>query len=251
MNKFATLLLLFAFATSLSAQRKQFRVLLFTKTAGWHHQSIHEGVAAIRDLGEKHFFTVDWQEDATRINDRNLEGFDAIIFLSTTADILNEAQQASFEKFIQSGKGFVGIHAAADTEYEWDWYTKLVGRMFRIHPAVQTARLTVEKANFPGLESFPKSQLWTEEWYQYDEEKIDGLNYILSVDESTYAPKADWGRVAGEGMGDFHPISWYHEYDGGRSFYTGLGHMGATWEIKEFLDHLYGGIYWAATGKGM
>ena len=236
---------------SLNAQKKEFSVLLYTKTAGWHHESIHEGVTAIRKLGEEHFFTVDWQEDASRFNDKGLENFDAVIFLSTTGDIFNEEQQGALERFIKKGKGFVGIHAAADTEYEWPWYTQLVGRMFRIHPTIQTAKLQIKDSKFPGMQSFKDGQLWTEDWYQYNEEKVTGLNYLMSVDEKTYNPKANWGRVAGDGMGDFHPIAWYHNFYGGRSFYTGLGHMPATWEIKEFMDHLFGGIYWAATGKGL
>jgi type 1 glutamine amidotransferase len=100
------------------------------------------------------------------------------------------------------------------------------------------------------LEYFPQSSLWTEEWYEYGEELSPNLHYLLSVDESTYDPKADWGKVKGQGMGQFHPMAWYQNYDGGRSFYTGLGHMGISYQNKAFLEHLYGGIYWAATGKG-
>ncbi|MCB0648391.1 MAG: ThuA domain-containing protein [Saprospiraceae bacterium] len=250
MLKHLSLLLLMLTFTSLMAQKKEFSVLLYTKTAGFHHESIHEGVEAMRKMANEHFFTLEWHEDASRFNDNFLKNFDAVVFLSTTGDIFNEEQQAAMERFIKSGKGFVGIHAAADTEYDWPWYNQLVGRMFRIHPTIQTAKLKMIDKNFPG-NNFRDGQLWTEEWYQYNEEKIGDLKYILAVDERTYNPKANWGRVQGEGMGEFHPIAWYHEFDGGRSFYTGLGHMGATWSIKEFTDHVFGGLYWAATGKGM
>src|SRR5690606_5750293 len=128
-----------------------FKVLLFTKTAGWHHQSINEGVDGIREIAKRHQFEVDWQENAGAFNDQNLAQFDVIIFLSTTSDILNENQQAAMERFIQSGKGFVGIHAASDTEYQWEWYTQLVGRMFKIHPVNQTTRVTKINTSFPGL----------------------------------------------------------------------------------------------------
>lgn len=229
--------------------QRQFKALLFTKTAGFHHESINEGVDAIRKLAERHFFAVEWQENASVFNDKKLEEFQVVIFLSTTGDILTDEQQKAFEKFIQSGRGFVGIHAAADTEYEWEWYTKLVGRMFHIHPAIQTAVLKVQDPKFPGMERMPSSWYWTDEWYEYGEEKTKGMNYILTVDEKTFDPKVKWGPREGKGMGDFHPIAWYHNYDGGRSFYTGLGHLPLVFSDPVFLDHLYGGIYWAATGK--
>ena len=236
---------------SVSAQAKQFNVLLFSKTDGFHHRSINAGVTAIEKMAERHFFNVEWHEDAGMFNDKALSRFDAVIFLNTTGNILNEEQQAAFEKFYKAGKGFVGIHSASDTEYEWEWYTKLVGRLFVIHPANQTAKIDVLDRNFPGVERMPDSFLWTDEWYQFGPEQVKGLNYILSVDESTFDPKADWGRVKGEGMGKFHPISWYHEFDGGRSFYTNLGHMPTGFSDEIFLNHLFGGIFWAATGKGL
>lgn len=248
-----TLLLLLGLFLSLQAfsQRKQFNVLLFTKTDGFHHESIHEGVAAMRKLSDLHFFSLDWQENASVFTDKNLERFQVIVFLNTTGDILNDEQQKAMEKFIQSGKGFVGIHSASDTEYDWPWYTKMVGRMFHIHPTNQTAMLRVVNSNFPGLERMPQSRLWTDEWYEFGEEKIDDLNYLITVDETTYDPKVQWGERIGNGMGDFHPISWYHNYDGGRAFYTAMGHIPATFSDPLFLEHLYGGIYWAATGKGV
>lgn len=229
----------------------QFKALLFTKTAGWHHESINEGVDGIKKLAKRHQFDVHWQEDANRFNSDYLSQFDVIIFLNTTGDILNSEQQRAMEKFIQSGKGFVGIHSASDTEYEWPWYTQLVGRMFKIHPANQTTRVMVETPDFPGLERMPDSFLWTDEWYEFGEEQAEGLNYLLTIDESLYDASADWGENKSEGMGDFHPVAWYHEFDGGRSFYTAMGHMSETYSDRMFLEHIYGGIYWAATGKGI
>ncbi|MEQ9568446.1 MAG: ThuA domain-containing protein, partial [Pseudomonadales bacterium] len=169
----------------------------------------------------------------------------------TTGNVLNDEQQAAMEQFIQSGKGFVGVHSASDTEYEWEWYTEMVGRMFHIHPVIQSAEIEVLDRSFPGIERMPDRLLVTEEWYEFSEERIDTLNYILAVDESTYDPNVDWGRAAGGGMGEFHPVSWYHEYDGGRAFYTALGHLGATYSDRLFVEHIYGGLYWAATGKGI
>ena len=234
------------------AQAKQFKALVFTKTAGWHHESINAGITALRKTADEHYFDLQWHANASKITDKQLKKFDVIVFLSTSGDILNEQQQAAVEKFIQSGKGFVGIHSASDTEYDWSWYQKLVGRNFVTHPSIQTAKLKVEDRNFPGLSTMPDEFLWTDEWYQFDKAHVDGLNYLLSVDEKTYDAKVvKRGKVTHQGMGSFHPIAWYHNYDGGRSFYTGLGHMAVHYQNDLFLKHLYGGIYWAATGKGI
>jgi len=236
---------------SLGSYAEQFNVLLFTMTQGWHHQSQLEGVAAMRQMADKHFFKLDWQEDPSVFTDENLKKFQAIVFLSTTGNILNPEQKAAMERFIKAGNGFVGIHSASDTEYQWDWYTKLVGRSFHIHPAIQTAELQVLDRKFPGLERMPEHLLWTEEWYEFGPENIKGLNYILAVNEKSYDPVTDWGTKKGSGMGKFHPIAWYHQYDGGRSFYTALGHTAADYSDPLFLEHVYGGLYWAATGKGL
>jgi type 1 glutamine amidotransferase len=253
MIKYCRLLLLSLLGSlaTTAAHAEQFSVLLFSKAAAWHHESIHEGVAAIRGLGKLHDFSVFWTEDAARVfNDAELKKYKAVIFLSTTGDALNDDQQAAFERYIKAGGGFVGIHAAADTEYGWPWYTKMVGHMFHIHPAVQTATMKVENANFPGMDRFPKRFLATEEWYEYDASRSNKLNYLLTVDETTYKPEANWGAKSGKGMGKFHPIAWYQDYEGGRAFYTGLGHLPATYSDAAFMHHVYGGIYWAATGKG-
>jgi uncharacterized protein len=243
-------LVLCLISTSLVAQ--QFKALLFTKTDGFHHESIQEGVAAVKILANRNNFTVDWHENAAIFNDKALEKYQVVIFLNTTGNILADSQQVAFEKFIRAGKGFVGIHSASDTEYDWAWYTKMVGNTFKIHPQQQTAYLKVEDANFPGMERFPKKLLWTDEWYEFSTPaKATDLKFLLSVDETSYDPKAKWGTNEGKGMGAFHPISWYHPYDGGRSFYTALGHIPLTFSDQTFLDHIYGGIYWAATGKGL
>jgi uncharacterized protein len=251
-NVKGALIALFLCLFMTSSQAQQFKALLFTKTDGFHHESINEGVTAIKTLAARNNFTVDWQEDAKLFNDKNLEKYNVVIFLNTTGNILNEEQQAAFEKFIKAGKGFVGIHSASDTEYDWAWYTKMVGMMFKIHPQQQTAYLKVEDSNFPGMERFPKKFLWTDEWYEFSTPaKSTDLKFLISVDEKSYDPNAKWGTNEGKGMGTFHPISWYHPYDGGRAFYTALGHIPLTYSDQTFLDHIYGGIYWAATGKGL
>jgi uncharacterized protein len=248
MKKTWLALLLICFVLSTEAQ-KQFKALLVTKTAGWQHESSRTGVDAIKKLAERNNFDLVVQEDNNAINDKNLESFQVLIFLCTTGDIFDSAQQKAMEKFIKSGKGFVGIHSASDTEYDWEWYNKLVGRMFVIHPVIQTARLNVVNDSFPGMKTFTSGQLWTDEWYEFGPEKINNLKYLLAVDEKSFNPKVQWGPKKGEGTGSFHPLSWYHSFDGGRAFYTALGHLPAIYLDKQFLDHLYGGIFYAATGR--
>ncbi len=246
---FNILLALQIFAAFTVSAQKQFKTLLVTTTKGWHHESLHAGVLAIQQLGTRNFFDVVLWEDPNGFTDKYLQQFQAVIFLNTSGNIFDTAQQKVMERFIQSGKGFVGIHSASDTEYDWAWYTKLVGRMFHIHPTIQTAKMKILDTRFAGLQGFADGKLWTEEWYEFGPEKVSGLNYILGVDEATYNPKVDWGKVKGEGMGQLHPLAWYHNYDGGRSFYTGLGHLPTNFSEPAFLNHLFAGILWAATGK--
>ncbi|MES2775600.1 MAG: ThuA domain-containing protein [Bacteroidota bacterium] len=233
------------------AQGKQFKALLVTTTRGWHHESLHAGVLAIQELGVKNFFDVVLFENPDGFTDKYLEQFKVIIFLNTTGDIFDSAQQKVMERFIQSGKGYVGIHSASDTEYDWDWYTQLVGRMFHIHPVIQTAKINIADTSFAGLEGFAGIKWWTDEWYEFGADKITGLHNILTVDETTYNPTVEWAarNKKGKGMGMVHPVSWYHNYDGGRSFNTALGHLPAVYSDAAFLNHLHAGIYWAATGK--
>lgn len=244
----AFLILLLVASTATRAE--QFNALLFSKTAGWHHDSINTGVTAVQALAKLHDFGVFWTEDANRVfNDKELAKYKVVIFLCTTGDVLNAEQQAAFERFIKGGGGYVGIHSASDTEYEWPWYTKMVGHMFHIHPAVQTATMQVEDRNFPGMDRFAKRFLFTEEWYEFGPPQSQQLKYLLTVDEKTYKPAAGWGTKQGKGMGDFHPTSWYQHYEGGRAFYTAMGHLPATYTDANFMHHIYGGIYWAATGN--
>jgi len=241
-----TLLPRFSLAIALacgSAQAAQFSVLVFSKTGGWRHDAIPAGAAAIQELGKQRDFQVSWTEDASAaFTDRELGKYQAVVFLLTTGDILDAQQKAAFERYIHAGGGYVGVHSASDTEFGWPWYARLVGHMFTQHPAIQTAALKVEDRNFPGMESFAPRTLVTDEWYNF-QPAASKVSYLLSVDEASYQP----GPRA---MGAFHPISWYHHFENGRSFYTALGHLPASYADPLLRQHLYGGIYWAATGHG-
>ena len=208
---------------------------MFAKTAGYRHASIPKGKEALLLMGKQHNFIVDTTEDASLFTTKNLRKYDAVVFLSTTGDVLNNEQQAAFEQYIRSGKGFVGIHAATDTEYEWPWYCKLVGANFLSHPKQQQATLHVTDASHLSTKHLPAVWERFDEWYNFKNQNAD-VNVLLTIDEKTYQ---------GGKNGDKHPMAWYHAYDGGRAFYTALGHTDESFKEEHFLKHVLGGIMYA------
>ena len=218
---------------AVSCQPQQQEILVFSKTAGFRHQSIEAGVSALEKLGAENGYKVTSTEDANYIVEDSLQNYATVIFLNTTRDILNDVQQADFERYIQAGGGFVGVHAATDTEYDWPWYNKLVGAIFDGHPKIQEAKLQVTDGDHPSTKTFTDS-IWnkSDEWYNFTKINPE-INVVLKIDENSYE---------GGTNGDNHPISWYHEYDGGRAFYTELGHTDETYQNPKFLAHLLGGI---------
>ncbi|WP_081686370.1 ThuA domain-containing protein [Candidatus Solirubrobacter pratensis] len=232
----------------------RFRALVFSKTAGFRHDSIPQGIAAIKQLGQQKNFQVDATEDASLFTDAVLSHYDTVIWLSTTGDVLNDAQQAAFERFIRAGGGYTGIHAAADTEYSWPWYGKLVGSYFRNHPSgTPTADVLVEDANDPSDAGLPARWTRTDEWYNYKSplfatvgdadyspRNTTGVHVLLKMDEATYDEQDD------NTTDDDHPISWCQKYDGGRSWYTGMGHTQQSFSEAGFLTHIEAGIEIAA-----
>ncbi|MFB6272941.1 MAG: ThuA domain-containing protein [Salinibacter sp.] len=217
----------------------RFSILVFSKTdtAGYRHASIPDGIEALRSLGTRHYFAVDASEDASVFESDSLASYDAIVFLNTSGDVLNASQQAAFEEYVRAGGGFVGIHGAAATEYDWSWYGNLVGAYFDDHPEVQEATVRVANAEHPSTPHLPTPWTWTDEWYNYRTDPSDRVNVLLTLDESSYE---------GGTMGKSHPIAWMHEHDGGRSFYTGLGHTKEGFSEPRFRRHLLNGIEWAA-----
>ena len=225
-------------ATAATATSKP-RILVFIKTAGFYHNSIPDGVAAIQKLGQENNFDVDSTRDAVYFNDDSLKKYSAVMFLSTTLNVLNAGQQVAFERYIEAGGGFAGVHAAADTEYDWPWYTRLLGAQFASHPQQQKAMVQVIDTSFRATSFLPAHWERFDEWYNYKNISSD-INVLAKLDETTYT-----GGI----NGDKHPIAWYHTYDGGRAFYTGLGHTKESYSEPLFLKHLLGGIQYAI-GEG-
>ncbi|RDC54394.1 ThuA domain-containing protein [Pedobacter chinensis] len=216
--------------------RKTPRILVFSKTTGFRHNSIETGKTAILKLGNEHNFSVDTTENAAIFTEDNLKKYAAVIFLNTTGDVLDNKQQVAFERYIQAGGGFVGVHAATDTEYEWPWYGKLAGAYFTSHPAVQEAKFIIKDKNHPSTK-FLTDSVWLhkDELYNFKDINPD-IKVLITIDETSYK---------GGKNGSFHPFSWYHDFDGGRAFYTSMGHTKETWTDEMFLKHLNGGIEYA------
>ncbi|WP_204040478.1 ThuA domain-containing protein [Acrocarpospora phusangensis] len=212
------------------------RVLVFSKTAAFRHSSIPNGITAIQQLGAANGFTVVATEDAAAFTTANLAQYQAVIWLSTTGDVLNATQQTAFQSYIAAGGGYVGVHAAADTEYGWAWYGGLVGAYFQSHPATQQATIKVEDRANPSTAHLAPTWTRTDEWYNYAANPRSAVRVLASLNESSYS---------GGSMGD-HPITWCHDYQGGRSWYTGLGHTEESYADANFRAMLLGGIRVAA-----
>ncbi|MEU4679834.1 lectin [Micromonospora sp. NPDC023737] len=224
-------------ATPASAADAPYDVLVFSKTAGFRHDSIAVGTQAIRDLGAANNFTVTATEDAAAFTTGNLAQYEVVVFLNTTGDVLNASQQTAFESYIGSGRGYVGVHAAADTEYGWSFYGNLVGAYFASHPAIQQANVKVENRAHAASAHLPQTWTRTDEWYNYQTNARSTARVLTTLDESSYS---------GGGMGADHPHSWCKTYNGGRAFYTGGGHTQASYAEPAFRAHLLGGIRYAA-----
>lgn len=218
------------------------KILVFSKTAGYHHESIADGNAAIQKLGSSNNFDVDTTTNAAWFTEDSLSKYAAVVFLSTTGDVLNYYQEAAFERYIQSGGGFVGIHAATDTEYDWGWYGKMVGGYFLDHPGindtfpnVQEGVLNVVEGNSNAMKHLPAQWKRTDEFYSFKKLNPD-VKVLMTIDEKSYN---------GGKNGTNHPMAWHHEYDGGRAFYTELGHTKESFSEEPYLKHILGGIQYA------
>lgn len=237
------ILLSLILANTISAQIKKISVLVYTTPDVYHNQSVPTAVTQLKELATKNFVDLTWSQLESNFCDSILENYSVVVFLHSNDSKLNFNQLESLKRFIRKGRGFVGIHAAAVNKGQNDWFKKLIGRNFIRHPEKQTGVMTNVDQNFPATMHLPEKWVWTDEWYEYGDALTNDQHILLTVDESSY--------VVNVGMGKIHPIAWYQEYDGGRSFYTGLGHMEYAYTDELFLNHLFGGIYWAATGKGI
>lgn len=234
-------LLLFQVVSSFSCKtnfpdRKTPYILIFSLTKGFHHASIADGIIAIKKLGLENNFLTDTTTDVKLFTIENLKRYKAVVFLSPTGtNIFNDEQKNAFKQYINNGGGFVGIHAATDCNYEWEWYGKLVGGFFESHPKIQEAKLNVISPKNKIVKGLPNPWMHKDEWYNFKSFNTS-VNVLIKIDETSYQ---------GGKMNNNHPISWFHEYDGGKAFYTALGHTAACYTDPLFLSHLLAGLKWA------
>jgi len=218
-----------------SCADKPEKVLIFSKTVEFRHSSIETGVTSLTQFLESKNIQVDATENAIYFTEDSLKHYSAVIFLNTTGNVLNNIQQADFERYIQAGGGYIGIHAATDTEYNWPWYNKLVGAYFNGHPAIQEATVDIVKKNDPCCQHLPDDWSLDEEWYNFKSINPT-IDVLMTLDESSYE---------GGTNGTDHPIVWKHHYDGGRAFYTAIGHQEATFSNQLYLQQVFAGIQFA------
>lgn len=222
-------LFIFTFGPLQSQTKK---ILLFSKTAGYRHASIKDGIIAIKKLGSENNFEVLATEDAGYFSKDSLKQYNAVLFLNTTGDILNREQEKSFEEYIHNGGNFIGIHAASDTEYDWAWYGKLVGAYFLSHPDQQEAIINIVDKRHPATKELPNTWRHFDEWYNF-KNISPKIKILATLDENSYS-----GGVNGKK----HPIAWFQDFEGGHMFYTALGHTEADYTDPLFLKHILGGI---------
>ena len=227
--------------------QNQFEVLVYAMPSKYHYEYIPIAKDSFQKMAVIHQFGLTWA-DNPHYFDGDLSKYAVIVFLDTQADALSESQRENFVNYIHNGGGFVAVHKTIGEADYWPWFAKLVGRTFINHPMIQTAEVSVTEPDFPAVLHYPKTFLFTDEWYAT--KPIEGIetHTVLTVDESTYDLDKIWPGQKCEAMG-VHPEAWYHDFEGGRSFTTALGHIAKIFDDQQYLDHIYGGIWWAATGR--
>lgn len=233
---------LITFSCSIAGEKEPLRLLVFSKTMGYRHESISSGIKMLYDQSREQAWIITATEDAGLLQDDILRNIDVAVFLNPSGDALDTEQQAALERFIRSGKGFVGIHSSADFEYDWPWYGNLNGAHFSMHPPAQVATVILEDTSHPAMKPFKGMKSFTvlDEWYSFRTNPRDRVNVLATLDESTIlkSNNDDWK------MG-YHPIVWWQEYEGSRSFYTGFGHAHESFANPVIREHITEAINWA------
>jgi len=235
LSLFLGIALSFGFMPKLEKSKKQ-TVLVFSLTKGYHHTSIADGIIAIKKLGAENGFEVDTTTDVKAFDIENLKKYKTLIFLSPTgSNVFSDAQKTALKQYINNGGSFVGIHAASDFSYEWEWYGKMVGGYFVSHPKIQDAKLNIVLPKNKIVKGLPNPWFHKDEWYNFKDFN-PAVKVLIKVDETSYS---------GGTMKNDHPISWCHEFEGGKVFYTALGHTKECYTDPLFLKHLMAGLKWA------
>lgn len=232
----------FAIAQDKPDFEKSLNIMVFSRTKGFRHASISSGIKMLYDESKKQNWVITTTEDPSILTDAVCSKIDVAVFLNPTGDALNDSEQAAFEKWIGGKKGFVGIHAAADCEYEWQFYANLIGAHFKTHPPMQKATVLFENFDHPAMLPFKGMDSYTtiDEWYTFKVNPRANVKVLATLDETTIKKydNENWK------MGD-HPIIWWNEKNGIRSFYSGFGHTDESFQDKKIIEHLRNAINWA------
>ena len=235
-----------ASGTHAQAPQQASRVLLFSHTTGYRHASIEPGAAAIRALGARHNIAVVHSEDPNVFSATGLKEYDAIIFLNSSTDSkkpesewFRGARRDSLQAFVRRGGGVVGIHAASDSHYHWPWYQRLIGGHFASHPeGTPEGEIHVEDPSHPSTAKLPAKLKRVDEWY-YFEDYNPRMKLLVTLDPTSI----------GEKDSNPNPVSWAHDFEGARIFYTAMGHTEESYSDQVFMDHLAGGLAWVLKRK--
>lgn len=225
------------------------KVLVYTRNfvtsgKGYVHDNIQSNVEAIQKMGRENGFGVDVSDDPAVFTRENLKQYAALIFANTNNEAFaNDEQRAAFKAYIQAGGGFVGIHSASGSEREWPYYWSVLGGSFVRHPKMQNFTVRVKDSSHPSTRHMPATFEWTDECYYLDHIST-GLHVLLVTDPGKLDdPKK--AEYPGDRFGDSMPLAWYQEFDGGREFYTALGHIKEDYAKPLLYQHILGGILWA------
>jgi type 1 glutamine amidotransferase len=243
----ALLLAFLALSVTLAASPER-RILVYTRNQIgpklYVHDNIAASVEAIKKLGAENNFAVDVSQDPAVFTDANLTKYHALVFDNVNNEILdNEEQKAAFQRYIRAGGGFVGIHSASGAMRDWPWYWSLLGGKFNRHPKLQTFTVKVADPKDPSTAHFPATFSWTDEFYFVDH--IPDGRHVLLTGDLAHLQDPGKDKFPDKQFGDDYPLAWRHEFDGGRAWYTALGHQKEHYSDPQFTKHLLGGILWA------
>ena len=214
------------------------RVLVLTATAGFRHDSIPAAISAIRSMGSTSGFSPTFSEDVSVLTEANLDRSDVVMFVLTSGELpLTDSAKAALLAFVSSGGGFIGVHSATDTLYQWPEYERLVGAYFREHPWTQRADVLIEDSTHPATTGLPSRLSLVEEFYTFRENPRPRVQVLLRLDAASVGA-----------AGDF-PLAWAHSFGTGRAYYNALGHFADTWNDAKFRQQIAGAIRWAAAGS--
>jgi type 1 glutamine amidotransferase len=238
---------------------KQPAILIFSKTNGFRDSNqIATANAALEKIAKDKGWASFTTENAAVFNAEQLAKFKAVVWNSTSGDVLTPEQRAAFKAWMEAGGGFVGLHdAGGDPSYKWQWYVDdLIGAQFIGHtlsPQFQQGRLVIEDQTHPATKGLGAEWVREEEWYSFDKSpRAKGYHILVTLDEASYSPREKIPLLVDKDlrMGKDHPIVWTHCLGNGRAFYSALGHRAESYAEPKHLAMIAGAISWVAGIEG-